>query len=123
MGCFSSCLRGKKSAKGTVIEPEEAPPPPPPPQSETPPSPAHEAWTVQDGARYDGAFKAGRRHGYGKFTWANGDTYEGDWLDVSYYTVCWITPDEACSQDVQEGIGKFCTPQGDKCVTCVLSRL
>uniref|UniRef100_A0A7S4JUW5 Uncharacterized protein n=1 Tax=Guillardia theta TaxID=55529 RepID=A0A7S4JUW5_GUITH len=106
MGCFSSCLRGKKSAKGTVIEPEEAPPPPPPPQSETPPSPAHEAWTVQDGARYDGAFKAGRRHGYGKFTWANGDTYEGDWLD-----------------DVQEGIGKFCTPQGDKCVTCVLSRL
>ena len=30
---------------------------------------------------YEGDWKDGLRHGYGKFTWGNGDTYSGLWLE------------------------------------------
>ena len=30
---------------------------------------------------YEGDWKNGLRHGYGKFTWTNGDTYTGLWSD------------------------------------------
>jgi hypothetical protein len=29
--------------------------------------------------KYEGSFKSGLPDGYGKYTWANGDTYVGDW--------------------------------------------
>lgn len=31
--------------------------------------------------RYEGAFIGGKCNGLGKFTYANGDMYEGGWVD------------------------------------------
>jgi len=32
-----------------------------------------------NGNRYEGDFKAGKPHGKGIYTWANGEVYEGEW--------------------------------------------
>jgi hypothetical protein len=32
-------------------------------------------------ATYEGTYKDGRRHGVGKMTYPNGDTYQGEWVD------------------------------------------
>eukprot|EP01047_Picozoa_sp_COSAG01_P110506 COSAG01_NODE_39328_length_473_cov_0.517150_1_plen_56_part_01 len=32
-------------------------------------------------ARYDGAYRHGRRHGKGKYTFKSGTTYEGDYVN------------------------------------------
>lgn len=37
-----------------------------------------EAWGL---ARYQGEFRAGRKHGVGAKTWADGDQYSGEWKD------------------------------------------
>ena len=34
---------------------------------------------MADGASYEGAFAADKRHGLGTYTYANGDTYSGAW--------------------------------------------
>ena len=34
-----------------------------------------------DGRRYIGQYKNGRRHGYGEYFWPGGKTYKGEWND------------------------------------------
>lgn len=34
---------------------------------------------MNDVGRYEGQFKNGQKHGYGKFTWADGSYYEGQY--------------------------------------------
>jgi hypothetical protein len=34
-----------------------------------------------DGGKYHGTFRNGLRHGFGKYEFANGDTYEGMWFN------------------------------------------
>ncbi|NSL54240.1 MORN repeat-containing protein [Uliginosibacterium aquaticum] len=34
-----------------------------------------------NGNRYSGQMRAGKRHGQGRFDWANGQSYDGDWQD------------------------------------------
>ncbi len=48
-----------------------------------------EIWN--DGRRYEGDFKNGKKDGEGTFVWANGSKYIGSWRD-----------------DRQHGIGIFC---------------
>jgi hypothetical protein len=42
---------------------------------------AEGAGTASGVARYEGEFKAGRKHGKGVKTWANGDRYEGSFVE------------------------------------------
>jgi DNA polymerase III subunit epsilon len=44
-----------------------------------------------DGHSYDGAFMKGLPEGKGIYDWANGDRYEGDWLDGKRVHGCWET--------------------------------
>ena len=37
--------------------------------------------TYSDGAKYEGDWKDGKRHGQGTLTWTNGNMYEGEWKD------------------------------------------
>jgi hypothetical protein len=32
-------------------------------------------------AKYDGNYKDGQKHGYGRFEFPNGDVYEGGWVE------------------------------------------
>ena len=41
----------------------------------------HGIVTYADGRVYDGAWQAGKRQGQGTFTWPNGDKYVGSWHD------------------------------------------
>lgn len=50
--------------------------------------------TWNDGRRYEGDFKNGKKDGEGTFTWSNGTMYIGSWLD-----------------DRQHGIGIFINPK------------
>lgn len=45
---------------------------------------------------YEGYIKANKRHGKGKYTWKDGNWYEGDWVD-----------------DLKDGTGKFSWTTGD----------
>ena len=35
----------------------------------------------ENGDRFDGTLRQGKRHGTGQFTWANGQHYDGEWVD------------------------------------------
>ncbi|KAL7450227.1 hypothetical protein ACHAWC_002182, partial [Mediolabrus comicus] len=41
----------------------------------------HGIFVCANGDFYNGDWLEGKRHGRGKLTWANGNVYEGDWLD------------------------------------------
>ncbi len=41
--------------------------------------------TYNDGDKYVGEFKDGKRHGQGTFTWSDGDKYIGKWKDGKYH--------------------------------------
>lgn len=36
---------------------------------------------MQDGSKYEGSWRVGRRHGRGMMMYADGDVYEGDWVE------------------------------------------
>ena len=37
--------------------------------------------TYSDGAKYEGEWKDGNRHGQGTHTWSDGSSYEREWKD------------------------------------------
>ncbi|MGN1444412.1 MAG: hypothetical protein ACI4XE_11250, partial [Acutalibacteraceae bacterium] len=54
------------------------------PESEAAPSQPKSEYKLikfDSGDVYEGETQNGKRHGKGKYTWADGDTYEGDWKD------------------------------------------
>jgi len=77
-----------------------------------------ESWV--DGARYEGTYKEGAKHGKGKFFWADGAEYEGEfkdnnidgtgvykWSDGRFYEGSW-------AQNQMHGKGVFIWPDGRK---------
>jgi hypothetical protein len=38
-------------------------------------------YTWADGSTYEGAWNAGLKHGWGKYRWPNGASYQGEWRD------------------------------------------
>ena len=42
-------------------------------------------YTYANGNVYEGDFQDGKRHGKGKFTYASGSVYEGDWKDDNFH--------------------------------------
>ena len=38
-----------------------------------------ETWT--DGSRYEGNYKAGKKHGNGTYVWSDGSKYTGEWRE------------------------------------------
>ena len=34
-----------------------------------------------DGSQYDGYYDNGKKHGRGKYRWADGSSYDGDWFE------------------------------------------
>ena len=53
-----------------------------------------EEW--EDGSRFDGGFKQGRKHGYGVFVWADGSRYAGNF-----------------KEDIRHGHGSYRTVEGE----------
>jgi hypothetical protein len=74
-------------------------------------------------ARYEGAFRAGRKHGKGVKTWPNGDRYEGDFVDdrkEGVGTYIWGKGrwageryEGAYRNDRRHGFGVYRWPSGD----------
>lgn len=56
-------------------------------------------YTWENGAKYEGSWKDGKRNGFGKYTYANGTIYEGSWKD-----------------DKKEGKGKMWVYEGKKLI-------
>lgn len=74
-------------------------------------------------ARYEGEFRAGRKHGKGVKTWPNGDRYEGDFADDRKHgvgTYLWGRGrwsgeryEGAYVEDKRHGLGVYRWPSGD----------
>lgn len=69
---------------------------------------------------YEGEYYKDKKHGYGEFSWATGNTYKGEyrddereghgemrWTDNSCYIGEWI-------RGIQHGYGKICFPDGSE---------
>jgi hypothetical protein len=74
-----------------------------------------ESWP--DGARYEGYYKDGKKHGKGKFFWSDGSYYDGDfennnihgkgvyiWSDGRKYDGSW-------KYNKMDGEGTHCSPR------------
>ena len=44
-------------------------------------------YTWNDGDKYDGKWKNGKENGFGTFTWANGDKYVGEFKDSKPWNI------------------------------------
>jgi len=36
---------------------------------------------LEDGSKYEGEFRDGKKQGYGVYEWADGSEYKGNWLE------------------------------------------
>lgn len=78
--------------------------------------------TCEDGSRYEGQYRAGKRHGRGTFTWADGSRYEGDFLDGNFFgcgSYFWIDGREYTGQwahNRMSGQGAYTWTDGRKYV-------
>ena len=78
-----------------------------------------EQWNTEDGVnRYEGNYCYGKKHGNGRFFWADGSTYDGQWKDDNIQgDGAFIFPDGrkysgSWKDSKMHGQGKFMWPDG-----------